>query len=1181
MDVIYDLLFRVSQYDLEGMSDTWVGSFLGGDIPQLDGAADEDSDGKEDFKLPRGKRKKGNPRYQADNMSNEPDVMLSATRENSQRIPFIPEESGRNVGRGKTEKSGESISVDVWPRTVRAIRTYSKKGLSVLKSQRSSTLHEMDSTAKKDGEDMNVVNTEEEVGEGKTTEDCEDSTAEKEVTIAFDTEDEVEERKKTEDCEDEFRLFLSESSDSEDNTTKEANLGSKRNDVIGHQRNDDSLNECKAIERNSCSVRKDQGTPDECYTPVITKYFHSPGKNTEHVRKQNEEPPSSTDVLPGSCFTVDEHSPVQILPHCSKKWQGYSRKSTLRKRKLPEFVDKSERRVSKRISLRRTRHNTDLAASLHVVSNAMADVRVFIKDVSDTPTLSSKLGEAQKRLRKRRENLGENFTHVNQRPSSPARKERLPGTSSPLRLRKNEKSPLSKKRRSPNRKEERMKKYGTLPVVIAKSPKKNFIADNVAPDTLSLTEEKRLPADSLSASRQCQDEPSLHSSQAPRVFPANLNRGTGRVSSRSRTHLSGLFSSHTIATTTTDDKRETSRPVPLSSRGLSLKSANSSSRDKSQSEKGRGLSLQRKGLKRKLRLDTEKDVQSATVKVLPGLGKKRKLTLTSKEDKSRSDLGEESASETIVSSAENRLIEELKSTCEVKEEITDTQHVGFGIENNDSSSRSGNGKDFGLNIGLSDDIICIPSSPGDSDSNHESPNHAGSSASVAESTSFPVSTKTCNKSDDKSNASVSDERQQRTEQKVNSSELVSHEVYFSEEKDTELLANALFNMSYPSPLPCLEESHSPPCPSSPLDIKRDTSDLRSRHNIVQRQKFFPENSSIVEEDCKVSDDVELTRMPSSCLSQIHQSAFFSPADERLREKSLRQLIRPQLGETQSQFESTSSEYNDTNVRKQLECKSIENDDSAHSFDQIVDDKEMSCDRESFDSCVNKSNVNMKNEDRTMGESMTDRRKDSEFNSERAILEEKLHERKITNGSESHESFAGLESRNSMRTESLQQTSRTYLAEAEEQSSISTVEKEFILQLSTAEDSPSDSQLVVSGDLQTREMEISVGEENPVQGVSSEDMRDANSPVSPTMPEDHNKSQISSTHVKQSELHGNDGLGQQNFIAIEPLKRPPTSQELINSLKDYGLPQCRYQEPFCSDPDDIPACPRSVFSFLGC
>ena len=43
----------------------------------------------------------------------------------------------------------------------------------------------------------------------------------------------------------------------------------------------------------------------------------------------------------------------------------------------------------------------------------------------------------------------------------------------------------------------------------------------------------------------------------------------------------------------------------------------------------------------------------------------------------------------------------------------------------------------------------------------------------------------------------------------------------------------------------------------------------------------------------------------------------------------------------------------------------------------------------------------------------------------------------------------------------------------------------------------------------------------------------------------------------------------NTIAITPLKPPPSNSEIRNSLAYYGLPQQRHQDPFCSNPDDIP------------
>ena len=45
------------------------------------------------------------------------------------------------------------------------------------------------------------------------------------------------------------------------------------------------------------------------------------------------------------------------------------------------------------------------------------------------------------------------------------------------------------------------------------------------------------------------------------------------------------------------------------------------------------------------------------------------------------------------------------------------------------------------------------------------------------------------------------------------------------------------------------------------------------------------------------------------------------------------------------------------------------------------------------------------------------------------------------------------------------------------------------------------------------------------------------------------------------------------VIINPLRRPPSADELMATLKDYGLPECKYQKAFCSNPDDIPQCRR--------
>lgn len=1138
INVILFVLIRASQYDLEGMSDTWTGSFLGGDVPQLDGAADDDSDGIEDFKLPRGKGRKGKSRKrsnQADNMRNKSDI--STRKENFQRKPVDSKASDRIMEHGKTEKDGESnsLSMNVWPQKSRAIRTYSRRDMSISKRRKSPPLKEGEKAVKKDKEDLTVV-------------------------------EEVDEEKK-EECKDEFRLVLSESSDSEDNITNKANLGSKQNETVGFQKNI-SLTHFNISKRNTSSPRKDKGTSGECSIRGITKYFQSPEKNSKRTRRQDEESSSSVENSSGSLKSFDEHSPAKVFPHCSKQDGGFSRKRTLRKRKLSE-VNKKERKNSQGV-MRKTNQDTGLVRSLSVVSEAMTDLRVSLNDVSFTPILSSKFDDAQRRLRKRRENSRENFTLINQRLSSPARKEKLSETGSPVRVRKNEKSPLSKKRSSPKKKEERTKKYGTLPVVIEKSPKKNLAADNVVADTASLIEAKCLSTEQSSANRQSQVEPTFHSS----LINRDSQVGTGRASSRSRARVSGLFSSRTVATASADGNKETPLLVPLSSRGLSLKSA-SSDMDKSRSEKGHALSLQRKGLKRKLKVDTKKGSQSATPKILADMVKKRKLSLTLKVDKSRFDLREEGASESTVTSKEN--YEEHKSVCEVKEDISSTQQVGLSIESDDTLLPSDRKCDLPLNRTLSDDIICIPSSPGDSDSNDGSPNRVDSSAAIAE----LLSTKSSDNLNEKSNASVSEERGRKLATHLNDLQLASHETFCPKEKDTELLANALFNMSFPSPLPCVEECYSPPCPSSPRDIKHDSFDLENQHNVLQEKERLSINSSIVEDvEDKVTHFVEQEGMLISSLSQVHQPACFSPVVVRLRDESSLLQMGPQLGETQTHFENT--EYSDANVSIQLESKSTENGNSTDCFNKMADNKEKPSESKlSFDSSKtsNNSNLNTNVEYPSMDGSIIERRTDANSYSEFASVEDKIQGQNI----ELNNPIVDVTSRESATERThLPQTSGTDKAELEEQNSTVSEEREFVLKLSIAEDNLTDDQPSIHSHQHISKMEICAYEENQAREILSESLDDEIALVLPKQPGDQSKNQICCTQgglsvPSRSFLEGdrNSHGGREEVIAIEPLKRPPTSEELVKSLNDYGLPHCRYQEPFCSNPDDIPACPRLV------
>lgn len=1113
MNVIFGVVPRPSQYDIEGMTDTWIGSFLGGDIPQLDGAADEDSDGKEDFKIPRGRRTKGKTKKSSDkgdNMSKKTDI--STSREISQKSTFNPRSSERSVEHEEAEKSRESLSVDVWPQTARAIRTYSRKSISVSKSRKSPSLNK-ETTTKKEREEVGGVD-----GEG--------------------------EKKKQENCRDEFRLFLSESSDSEGEIIKEGNLGSKRNQIgVCFERK--TLEEQNINKTETSTARNNRGKSSECCTSVITKYFHSPDKNSEYTKRQDEQPSSSL----GQSLESFEHSGIEVLPHCSKQREIDLRKSTLRKRKLTD-ADKKERKLSKRIASRRTSKNSDVVASVGVVSEAMADLRVTLQDISHKSTLSSKFNEAKQRLSQRSGRSG-NFTVISERLNSPSRKQTLSEKRSP-QLKKNKNSPLLRKRSSPKRKEERMKKYGLIPVVFEKSPKKN----QTATDTL-VPESNRPPTEASSRN--------LFSAQISRGFrdsdnsDVKLISGTGRASSRNQARVSGLFSSQSITSGSSGGTTETSRPASVSSRAMSLKSAGRS-RDRSRSE------MQRKGLKRKLIVDTgEKDMQSKPGQVLSGIEKKRKLSLTlSKADKPRLNEKEKRDTKTLVVSAENRSAEENQCVCEAEDVISKTQ---LSTENNGNFLYFDNKHQLDSNLDMLDGITCIPCSPGNSDSNDDS---VKCEENTAEATSLPLSIKTtllCSKSDDTADASVS------TKSELKVPEVLSQEIYFPKERDTELFANALFNMSYPSPLPCIDERYSPPCPSSPLDAKRDTSELENRGNRpVEGHEVFTVNSSIVDEDedeGEVSGVVEPGGMFISSLSQVNQIGYCSSADVHSRAKSSLLETGPQLGETQTQFESTSMEHSDAKPSRHIV---IEN--KSNRFNEVDGVIEMA--GESCKSHVNNSKPNATNDYPTMEENVMEREKDCKSNSRFPVPEDKSRERTTTRENESNVSASDS---------SPLQTCVTDFTEADEKLLTGSDERG----LSVAEDNSTDFQPLDHSNLHTdqMEMEISVEDDSQDKPIRTENLHDSRvAPESHKTPDGVGKSRNYSTNAGRSvsnsfsvESSKIDSFRCKNVIAIEPLKRPPSSEELVNTLKDYGIPQCRYQQPFCSDPDDIPSCPRLVTCFV--
>lgn len=273
---------------------------------------------------------------------------------------------------------------------------------------------------------------------------------------------------------------------------------------------------------------------------------------------------------------------------------------------------------------------------------------------------------------------------------------------------------------------------------------------------------------------------------------------------------------------------------------------------------------------------------------------------------------------------------------------------------------------------------------------------------------------------------------------------------------------------------------------------------------------------------------------------------------------------PQLGETQTELESMSNETD--NFLDQKICEK-----------EITGDNEFLVSHKSF---VDKSSPNTNEEVFVMEEITIEENNDSGSNSEIAIYEDKPCGSKIVRGNERGELSDDVTSPESARTRPLENKviDVTDCNKEKELSTSGTEEKEFVLRLSTEEKGSTDAQTSAHSNLHVSEMEISLEEENDnqVSEVSSECVRAGMVAAFPSGFVGQTKDLTSSTRVAQSRPNFSFGnLGIVDVVAIRPLKLPPTSDELISSLKDYGLPQCQYQGPFCSNPDDIPPYPRLV------
>ena len=1206
------------------MSDTWIGSFLEGDIPQLDGAADETSDGHEEFRQTRKRLGMGRTKTRSSRLISESKKPGVSTRnEIPLTEPLHSEESEKHSDHGEStsemasecsdtsEEIKRSVCEDVWPKKGRAIRTYSKRTRSSLKVQNSLRLSEEKAQKKEAGE-----------------------------VVEFNAEEEKP------DLEDTFRLFLSESSGSEDNTTGTNSEPEKSEPSLSAQNRKLEAEQVKArklstVRKGSNAVKSNFGLEEETEVvkqkdlnleveksdqietsaasnelitsyddfPDMTKHIHSHEKNLkggdkgQKVAKQclNSSVPST------SHKTLGLLPITEAVPSTSSSVQIYSRRLTLRNRKLSD-VEKKELKLGKGKAAYENKRKSDLVSPLRAISGAMPNLRVSVEDVSQSQMLDSKFSEARARLRHNRETPHQSYTlSVNQVLNSPVAKERPSLKRSPVVTRTKERV-LSLKRTSPKRKEERMKKYGTLPVVIAKSPKKSS-ADNSQVSQASPAN-RQIGTDSLIRTSQIYEDSAVSTG----VFSSVRKEGddsSGSASSRSRTlgsvdnndenfqRFMECSPSETPFTSVTcsggDGKISRHRTGSVPSRQVSLKLTNTR----------RTLSLERKGLKRKLKVDFHG--QQTPVRDLPGSGKKRKLSLTLKAS-SISFPRMDDVSETRVTSDEENVIKEGKSVFKDQGNTSSSlqiQQARVDTGSDDGGSGFDGKKEFAMDRSLLDvNVTCVPSSPGEPNSGDEvSPKCSKSSLAVTGSDSLPGLTEAC-PSNSKSPETFGSQSFAKMGLKTavnvsNGVELVSQEFDFPNEKDTELLANALFNMSFPSPLPCVEKCCSPPCPLSPL--KANCHEWTGNQVLTVNSSCAEEGNALEVEEANKSPEF-------SYLDQVQESQS-SPVVHSVLEGYVVVPTGPQLGETQSHGDNTETEI--TNY-----------------VGQKISEKETTSHEESFEPLRIPIN---RNDLRSNGEEFFERKGEiggGGDNSESSISGNNCCKSEMVTGSESNES-PGLMARDSvvMPPFDTEMTDLPDLTEAEKPSKLSleeeisidarqlsaqgnsdnnemeiflgegkeeqvkktsfkipTAEKsDFVFKLSLEEENSHEAQpLSAQGNADDNEMEISSGEgkETQVEKTSSKQLTSSLAAKIPTESLRDCKEQTLSKLLSAS-AGLSDARSSRSRVVIKPLKEPPSSEELLNSLTMYGLPLCKYQEPFCSNPDDIPALPRSVkFNFTG-
>lgn len=1172
------------------MSDTWDESLLGANIPQVDGAADDNTEGYEHARYPGRKTGERRIRTRSSKVDNKQKIHDNFARTVTGKGGFS---ESMACSHERRKDNTESPNDKVWPRKGRAIRTYSKHSLSAMRKENSlqkATETQNDEKAQSgvyaernddEGDEEAVFRlflSESSDSDGSNLDEVRESFDSREVneipskmlkdknndrrTENFASlEDKTSvERKLRSDRKDwheqlkHKKEVCFEVNDGKKDETIEGDLTSRKMNIVASKESNGSGVK-KGVRERPYSAKKEQNTSQSC-VPVITKCFNSPDK-------------SSKDAETGDVVELTS----QILPHCSKDKETDVGTFTIRKRKLAVTDKKNPKRSEKQ--------RADVGATLDVVRGAMSNLKVLLEDVAQTPAMDIKFNEARTRLRNKREPWVQNFTRViEKQSSSPVRTETLSQKPLSVRSRRLEKSPSSKNV-SPKRKEERMKKYGELPVLIVKSPRKT---------------------DSFSNSRSSENATGIPLNQADLSVPRltsnvnstgteSLNTGPcspsrnwtrGEVSLLGQTgHSETEEMSDVYASGNKARNHENAKHLPR--RFLSLKSDHES-KHQSKNETGKMFSLQRKGRKRKLVMAAEKGSQLTPTDALRVASKKRKLSFALEVNRSRPILGKINVDEALEAPVEkaNSLAVDLDTTSQFR-----GQQVKVDMN---SGNRSKVGiKQLNLSKGQMDVVTCVPSSPRGRDSDDEP------SAGETCTQSSPLTTKgtlTICKSYKSSEFSLRDDNIHDKVAYLSNDLKCTLQQNFPEEKGSELLANALFNMSFPSPLPWEEECNSPPDPSTPLGTACDGNGVED-----QRPKTLDENSSRFVDENSLQC-LETTKRKSPISFSDKQATgpsctYISFSNNSMPpEVSSLGTCCPQLGETQSQLETMDDETEDQSNLQHGQSKSCDTE----RITQLVTHEEI---------VASKRNIDKENRYLTPNTELAILENDP--CESRAVCEDKRNE--STNVATAYFSESATTKSHSLRTE----LDSTDCDEAVEMSSGDIESKDFLLRLTSVDNSGEaldksdvskiDRSLNKDDDIQlcnafTENKNLSITQ--PSESGKSDKGKQIGSPeelsdkqlrnvfiegvvtdtaeglvVEPADQSGERKAvpKVPNTTHNQSNFTACSNDGTAGIMVIKPLKQPPNTDELIASLKEYGLPHCKYQAPFCSNPDDIPACPR--------